>query len=279
MNIFLVEDSAAIRRLLLRRLDALSGVRVVGEACGERQALALIRWTQPDGVLLDLSLSNGSGLGTLAGLRTSGYKGWIAVLTSQDSEAYRDACLAAGADAFYDKASGLESLFEDLARRVPAQAEADGAPSLNLLRDGLTDLSYESPLCECIDRASRAAEGAHRDLAVYVLRLTGLGQLPADLAALLTDAAAQRLGEACSDAALVARCSGARFCVLQARVEAADQAASYAQHLGQLMRAPLQLQGREHRLGLELGMALFPADAVSPRGLLTLAEASAFGAL
>ena len=31
MNIFLVEDSASIRRLLVRRLDAMPGMRVVGE--------------------------------------------------------------------------------------------------------------------------------------------------------------------------------------------------------------------------------------------------------
>ena len=124
MNIFLVEDSAHIRRLVARRLGAIPGLRVVGEATSEHQALALIRRTQPDTVLTDISLASGSGLTLAASLRSDGFTGHIAVMTSQGLDAYRQASSEAGADAFYDKASGLETLFSDLAALVPA---ADGA--------------------------------------------------------------------------------------------------------------------------------------------------------
>ncbi|HEY0953911.1 MAG TPA: response regulator [Roseateles sp.] len=277
MNIFLVEDSASIRRLLVRRLDALPGMRVVGEASGERQALALIQWTQPDVVLLDMSLANGSGLGLLGQLRRAGFTGRIAVLTAQDVDAYRRACMDAGADAFYDKASGLETLFDDLAS-LGSAADPQPQPAVQL-RDGLTGLYNEAALHERLDQVTRTATRDGIDLAVYVLRLPGLAALPADTAAALTRQVAQRLKEGSADADIVARSSPDQFAVVLTRLHQADQAAGHARLLAALMARPFQLEGRDQVMGLEIGMALFPADAVSPRGLLTLAQASAFGAL
>jgi GGDEF domain-containing protein len=279
MNIFLVEDSASIRRLLVRRLDAMPGMRVVGEAAGERQAFALIQWTRPDVVLLDVSLASGSGLSLVGRLRDAGFDGRIAVLTAQDVDAYRSACLDAGADAFYDKASGLETLFDDLATLGATAAGGLEAQPAMQLRDGLTGLYNEVALHERLDQVSRTATRDGVDLAVYVVRLPGLTGLPAETAAALARQVAQRLKAASADADIVARSSPDQFAVVLTRLNQADQAASHARELTALMAQPFQLDGRDHAMGLEIGMALFPADAVSPRGLLTLAQASAFGAL
>ena len=279
MNIFLVEDSASIRRLLVRRLDAMPGMRVVGEAAGERQALALIQWTKPDVVLLDLSLATGSGLNLVGELRRSGYGGRIAVLTAQEVDAYRRVCLDAGADAFYDKASGLEALFDDLAEYAATHpATLDDKPAVQL-RDGLTGLFNEAALHERLDQVSRCATRDGIDLAVYVLRLAGLAELPADIAGALARQVALRLKEASAESDIVARSSADQFAVVQTRLDQAEQAAAHARSLVALMSEPFHVAGRDYVLGIELGMALFPADAVSPRGLLTLAQATAFGAL
>lgn len=279
MNIFLVEDSVSIRRLLVRRLDAMPGMRVVGEASGQKQAMALIHWTQPDIVLMDLSLASGSGLSLLGELRRSGYAGRVAVLTSQDLDAYRRACMDAGADAFYDKASGLETLFDDLVEMLPAdQADADDKPA-TLLRDGLTGLYSQAALLERMDQAARTATRDHVELAVYVLRVTGLAEMPGELGDTLTLQVARRLREACADPDIVARSAADQFAFVLSRVDRPDQAAAHAQRLGALMAEPFTAGGRDYTLGVELGMALFPADAVAPRALLTLAEATAFGAL
>lgn len=279
MNIFLVEDTASIRRLLVRRLEAMPGMRVVGEAGGGRPAFALIQWTQPDVVLMDLSLATGSGLSLLAELRRAGYGGHIAVLTAQDVDAYRRACLDAGADAFYDKASGLETLFDDLAEHAAARPAPQQDKPAELLRDGLTGLSNEAALHERLDQVSRCATRDGIDLAVYVVRLAGLAQLPGAIAAAVARQVALRLKEACADADIVARSSADQFAVVQTRLDRAEQAAAHARSLAALLSEPFQVEGRDHVLRIEIGMALFPADAVSPRGLLTLAEATAFGAL
>jgi GGDEF domain-containing protein len=279
MNIFLVEDSVSIRRLLVRRLDAMPGMRVVGEANGQQQAVALIRWTQPDVVLTDLSLASGSGLSLLAELRSGGYTGRIAVLTSQDLDAYRRACMDAGADAFYDKASGLETLFDDLVDLLPTdKPDADEKPA-TLLRDGLTGLYSQQALLERMDEAARASTHDGQELAVYVLRVTGLAEMPRELGDALTLQVARRLREACADPDIVARSAADPFAFVLSRVDRPDQAAAHAKHLSALMAEPFNVGGRDCTLGVELGMALFPADAVAPRSLLTLAEATAFGAL
>lgn len=279
MNIFLVEDSVSIRRLLVRRLDAMPGMRVVGEAAGQKQALALIRWTQPDIVLMDLSLANGSGLGLLADLRQGGYTGRVVVLTSQDLDAYRRACMDAGADAFYDKASGLETLFDDLAVMQPAYAQDVHDSPAALLRDGLTGLYGEAALCEQLGRAAHTAFNDGVDLAVYVLRVPSLIQVPGDVVDTLAGEVALRLHQAGEGADTVVRSAVNPCAFVLTRVDQAGAAAAHAQHLGALMAQPFRADGHDYALGVELGMALFPTDAVAPRSLLTLAEATAFGAL
>ncbi|WP_077033761.1 response regulator [Pelomonas sp. KK5] len=281
MNVFLVEDSPAIRRLLVRRLNQMPGMRVVGEAMGETQALAMIQWTRPDVVLTDLALAEGSGIKLLAALRRGGFDGHIAVLTSQDADAWRPICLRAGADAFYDKGTGLETLFDHLATAEAmgrGTAAGDEPPAL-LLRAGLTGLCCDAVLHERLDQASRQAtqDGCH--LAVYVLRIEGLATLPAALAEQVELQVTERLRLACSEADIVARPSPSQFCVVLTRLEDAGLATAYARRLGALAAEPIQHGDAHIRLAVEIGMALFPNDAVSPGGLLTLAEASAFGAL
>lgn len=279
MNIFLVEDSASIRRLLVRRLDAIPGMRVVGEAASQRQALALIRWTQPDAVLLDLSLTEGSGLGLVSQLRAAGYDGRISVLTAQDVDAYRRACFTAGADAFYDKASGLETLFDDLVHSAAALPQQRVPQPAVQLRDGLTGLFSEEALHERLDQVARCASRDGVDLAVHVVRLAGLAELPPEVAAEVARQAAQRLRSVSAEADIVARSAADQFAVVQTRLDQAEEAASLARRLAMLMSEPFVIGSRHYSLRIELGMALFPADAITPRGLLTLAEATAFGAL
>jgi len=61
------------------------GCLVVGEAAGAREALALARETQPEGVLLDVNLPDGDGLAVAALLCEEG--GPIVVVTSGDAAA------------------------------------------------------------------------------------------------------------------------------------------------------------------------------------------------
>ena len=65
MDIFLVEDSPAVRRRLAQLLDAVPGARVVGQAERADSAIRDILALRPDLVLLDINLSRGSGFDVL----------------------------------------------------------------------------------------------------------------------------------------------------------------------------------------------------------------------
>lgn len=125
LTVVLVEDSMTIRRQILQQLRSVQGLRVVGEAPDEPLALALVAATRPDAVLLDLSLADGgSGLQVLKQLRRQGYAGQVHVLSHQTPEAYRAACVAAGANGFFDKAEELDALLHALAGGAAPQPVA-----------------------------------------------------------------------------------------------------------------------------------------------------------
>jgi DNA-binding NarL/FixJ family response regulator len=122
MKVFVVEDSILLRRTVVRSLESLPGIKVVGEACGEGKAFVLIRNILPDVVLADVGLASGSGLNLVKRLRALGYPGRIVMLTVQSFEAMQLACLEAGADAFHDKADGMESVFSYLSANACSEA-------------------------------------------------------------------------------------------------------------------------------------------------------------
>ncbi len=124
MHVFVVEDYALLRRGIVSRLKAIEQIEIVGEAEKETEALSKIRSAPPDLVLLDLSLADGgSGFCVLRELGLTGFGGKVVIVSSEHAAA--KVCMQAGADGFYDKASGLELLFEDLADFVNLQQRVD----------------------------------------------------------------------------------------------------------------------------------------------------------
>ncbi|ALV07020.1 response regulator [Roseateles depolymerans] len=114
MKIVLVEDCAMLRRLMVGRLQAEGSITVVGQADCESAAVAMVALNQPDVVLVDLSLSVGTGLGVITRIRADGFRGKILVLSAEDSRVFGPQVAHRGADGFYDKAFEFEQLISDL---------------------------------------------------------------------------------------------------------------------------------------------------------------------
>lgn len=110
MKIVVVEDSAVIRKHFIALLEAVSNVKVVGEAESEQAALDMIPALQPDIVILDVNLSPGNGFNVLKQLRASGNTAEIFVVTNQTHEQYRKMSVSLGANGFYDKSNGIENV-------------------------------------------------------------------------------------------------------------------------------------------------------------------------
>jgi DNA-binding NarL/FixJ family response regulator len=99
----LVDDSEPFLRAAQIFLSQSAEVRVVGLAHDGCEALALAANLRPDIILLDLNMTGMSGLSALAPLREAFPQLGLIALTQYELDAYREAALAAGADAFVAK--------------------------------------------------------------------------------------------------------------------------------------------------------------------------------
>ena len=69
LRVAIVEDSDNIRERLVLLVEDDRQMQVVGEATTEARAVAMCRAVEPDAIILDLKLADGTGIGVLRTLR------------------------------------------------------------------------------------------------------------------------------------------------------------------------------------------------------------------
>jgi len=109
-NIFIVDDSTAIRERLHNAIAEISGARVVGEADSQEEALSMILISTVNIVVLDIQLMQGSGIEVLRQLKKMQPAIKVMVLTNHVYPQYRQECLKLGADGFLDKSKDFSML-------------------------------------------------------------------------------------------------------------------------------------------------------------------------
>lgn len=137
---FLVEDSLTIRKNLVPAMEDMADVQVVGVAGSEREAAAWLeehagQWQL---AVIDLFLSEGSGLGVVRECRRRRPNQRVVVLTNYATDDMRRRCLAAGADVVFDKSTELEAFFAyclEAPQHEVASAPAQAADGLLKARD------------------------------------------------------------------------------------------------------------------------------------------------
>lgn len=119
MNLVIVEDSELMRTELLGIVASQPRIRVIGVATEEETAVNLILTTGPDAVLLDLSLSPGSGIRVLSRIRSAGCAARVLVLTNNTDPALRKVCQGLGISGFFDKNLEAEQCLQHLFDWLP----------------------------------------------------------------------------------------------------------------------------------------------------------------
>ncbi|HSX95324.1 MAG TPA: response regulator transcription factor [Hydrogenophaga sp.] len=127
MKLLLVEDNTTMQATLSRAFER-RGIQVVTCDDGER-ALALWRDTQPDAVLLDLSLPGKDGLEVLAQARSNGLKTPVIILTARGTVGDRILGLNTGADDYLPKPFDLDELEARVRALVRRAGGAEAAPA------------------------------------------------------------------------------------------------------------------------------------------------------
>ncbi|WP_035798939.1 response regulator [Kitasatospora mediocidica] len=174
-----IADDQALVRTGFRMILASDGIEVVAEAVNGAEAVAAVRRTRPDVVLMDIRMPELDGLeATRQLLSGGGCDSKVLILTTYDLDHYVYAALSAGASGFLLKDVSPEHLIASV--RLVRSGDALLAPTIT------------RRLIERFAHRDEARNSLHRDLAeltpreLEVLRLMATGLSNAELADRLT---------------------------------------------------------------------------------------------
>jgi two-component system response regulator DevR len=128
LKVYIAEDSSLVRQRLadmLLELEERGTVEVVGRAWDARGAIDAIRELKPDVAILDVRLAEGSGIEVLQAVKGDPAPPVVIMLTAFPYPQYRQKCLEAGADYFFDKLTEFERVAEAVAALQDEQSEAE----------------------------------------------------------------------------------------------------------------------------------------------------------
>ena len=118
MQIYIVEDSAAVRSRLEAMLAQVSGASLAGSAAGATQATREILERRPDMVILDLNLAEGGGFDVLRALHAEAPEIEVYMLSNFSAYPYRQLAERLGARGFFDKTREFERVREVAANKA-----------------------------------------------------------------------------------------------------------------------------------------------------------------
>ena len=119
IGVLIVEDHRVVAEGLAALINHQSDMKVVGEASTVAESIASAAEMEPDVVLLDFRLPDGTGAEAAAGIRDVRPQAKLIFLTREDTDAARFAAVQSGASAFIHKskaASEVVSAIRDVAR-------------------------------------------------------------------------------------------------------------------------------------------------------------------
>jgi two-component system response regulator DevR len=116
LTVYIVDDSQVMRERLTESVTDIAGVEITGQSGDPFEALAGIRKSHPDVVILDIRLPQRSGIEMLKDIKEQPTAPIVIMVTNYPYRQYRQACMAAGADYFFSKTDEFEMIRETLSR-------------------------------------------------------------------------------------------------------------------------------------------------------------------
>ena len=103
VKVAIVDDHAIVRAGLKQFLSEMVDLRVVGEAASGREAIDLVRQTEIDVLIMDLSMPGQSGIDALAMIRAKAPDVGILILSGYPEEQYAVNLIRQGASGYLNK--------------------------------------------------------------------------------------------------------------------------------------------------------------------------------
>ncbi len=116
VRLLLVDDHPVVRKGLAQLIDGESDMAVCGEAETATEALAIVRQTEPDLAIIDISLKDSSGIELIKDLRARYPRLPVLVLSMHDESFYAERCLRAGAMGYVTKEEATETVLTAVRR-------------------------------------------------------------------------------------------------------------------------------------------------------------------
>ncbi len=118
-RVLIVDDHPIVRQGLRQLIDQEDDLKVCGEAADVREAHAALQQTQPNVVVLDLSLRGSNGIDLIKDIRSKYGQLPVLVFSMHDESIYAERLLSAGANGYIMKEATADQLLSAL-RRVLA---------------------------------------------------------------------------------------------------------------------------------------------------------------
>jgi len=118
MKVFVVDDARLVRQRIIEMISELRGVEISGQAERAREAVASIKKSNPDVVILDIRLPGGNGIEVLKDIKKNKSAPIIIILTNYPYPQYKKKCMEAGADFFFDKSTEFHKVNEVLKKLI-----------------------------------------------------------------------------------------------------------------------------------------------------------------
>lgn len=129
MTIVIADPDVAFRDKLKRRLEKITGVKVVGESSAAEETTAMIHNRKPDVAIINAMLSDGSGMEALRHIKQLMVPPTIIAVTDNPSRDNKSACSIAGADFFFDKATEDRKVIHTVRLLCVPHSQSEGADS------------------------------------------------------------------------------------------------------------------------------------------------------
>jgi len=153
VKILIVDDHPSVREGLAMRISLHSDLEVCGEAESEDAAIALVKETAPELVLVDISLRSGHGIELIKRIRKLNPAIRMLVISGFQESLYAERAFRAGANGYLNKQESNEKMIEAIRTVLAGERFLSPEISRRLINQalGATDRT-RTPIDQLTDR-------------------------------------------------------------------------------------------------------------------------------